>query len=199
MTISETVNTFNSFVFLNNKQIENKRSGSVSTSQVLNVSSANESEKTQDLTIQMHRKKDSFRLNHVALFELDENALKDAVAYQKQNGLQLTSFHSTAFSGTFKATENTPYLLLTLPYDEGWSAKLDGHSVPTQNVLNALTAISVTPGTHKLEMEFHTPMLWEGCCLSLAGLMFLFVLIRNERQSKARTVSAVSVGHEEAL
>lgn len=199
MTISETFNSYNSFVFLNNKQIENKRSGSVSTSQVLNVSAANESEKTQDLTIQMHRKKDSFRLNHVALFELDENALKDAVAYQKKNGLHLTSFHSTAFSGTFEATENTPYLLLTLPYDEGWSAKLDGRSVPTKKVLNALTAISVTPGTHKLEMEFHTPMLWEGCCLSLAGLMFLFVLIRNERQSKARTVSAVSVGHEEAL
>lgn len=186
VTISETFNTYNSNIYLDDQPVSNKRSGNVTTSQVLNVSGANEGEKTQKLSIQMHRDKDSFTLNNVALFTLDEDALLQAVDFQRENGLKLTQFSSTFFSGTFNAKEETPYLLLSLPYDEGWSAKLDGKDVSTISVLDSLTAIPVTPGEHTLEMKFHTPLLMPGISLTIAGFILLIILLQGEKKAKKR-------------
>lgn len=184
LTISETFNTYNSFVYLDDEQIGNKRSGNVTTSQVLNVAAANEGEKTQKLSIQMHRDKDTFQLNTIALFTLDEDALRKAVDFQQKHGLKLTNFSSTSFSGSFTAVEGTPYLLLSLPYDEGWTAKLDGKKISTISVLDSLTAIPVTPGEHTLEMHFRTPLLLPGISLSITTLVLFLILLQNERKAK---------------
>lgn len=184
VTISETLNSSNSFVYLDDEQIGNKRSGEVTTSQILNISGAKDGAKTQKLSIQMHNKKERFSINHMALFTLNEEALRRAVEYQRQNGLKLTHFSSTAFSGTFQADKDTSYLLLSLPYDEGWKAKLDGEAVKTVRVLNALTAIPVSPGEHSLEMTFHVPLLLPGLCLTVGGVVFLFGIVRSTRTKK---------------
>ncbi|MDD7593599.1 MAG: YfhO family protein [Peptoniphilaceae bacterium] len=186
LTMSETFNMNNSNVYLNDELVGNKRTGSVSSSQILNVSAKGDAPQQQKLEIRMKKDTDSFKLNHMALFTLDEAALKDEVAYQNQNGLKLDVFRPTYFKGTFTADETTPLLLLSLPYDEGWTAKLDGETVPTRMVLDALTAVDVTPGTHTVEFSFTEPLLYPGLALTVGGVFSFILLIQDERKAKRR-------------
>lgn len=183
-TISETFNGGNSNVYLNNQRIKNHRTTNVTSSQVLNVSAAGEQPKKQTLAIEMNKEKDSFKLNHMALFMLNEAALQEAVAMQNANGLQLHSFSSTHFEGKIQASEETPYLLLSLPYDEGWNAHVDGAKVVPLNVLDGLTAIPITKGTHTISFSYVPPLMLPGLALTAAGFVCLIVLAVDERKTR---------------
>lgn len=184
LTISETFNVNNTSIYLNGEAIGNKRTGNVSSSQILNVSADGDPMQEQTLEVRLKREKDSVKLNHMALFTLDEEALQDEVTYQKENGLSLDVFKPTYFKGTVTADENTPLLLLSLPYDKGWHAKVDGKAVPTKMVLDALTAIDMAPGTHTVEFSFTQPLFFSGLTLSVGGLLCFIGLIVQERRKR---------------
>ena len=54
----------------------------------------------------------------------------------KQNQLELTNFSNGAFSGTVTVDDPSEYLMVTVPYAEGWHAKVNGEEVDTAPLLN---------------------------------------------------------------
>lgn len=58
-------------------------------------------------------------------------------------------------------------LLLTIPYDTGWSIKVDGNETEFYSIGKALTGVSLGIGTHTIEMKYTPPGLWLGSFLSL--------------------------------
>ena len=74
-------------------------------------------------------------------------------------------------------------LLLTIPYDEGWKAVVDGEEVSTAAVGGALTGIDLTAGTHTLEMKYTPVGLWLGTLMSfLCIALYLATCAVNKRR-----------------
>ena len=66
-------------------------------------------------------------------------------------------------------------LLLTIPYDEGWTITVDGETTQQYAIGKALTGIHLTEGTHDISMKYTPPGFRTGCIISLLCLL-LFLL-----------------------
>lgn len=58
-------------------------------------------------------------------------------------------------------------LLLTIPYDEGWTIRVDGEKTDYDCIGSSLIGVSLGTGTHRIEMKYTSPGLWTGSFLSL--------------------------------
>lgn len=69
------------------------------------------------------------------------------------------------------STSTTAYFVIATPAFPGWSATLDGHSVPIQQIASVLPAIKVGPGTHTLSYTYAPSSVRSGAMLSALGLL----------------------------
>ena len=116
----------------------------------------------------------------------------DQDAYQKVHDklagsqLQLTHFEDGAFTGTVDVKE-AGVLMLSLPYDEGWSLKIDGEEDDYYMIGDALTGIDLAEGTHTIEMTYTPEGLWMGTLLSLICVaLYLITTAIGQRIEKNR-------------
>lgn len=91
-----------------------------------------------------------------------------------KNGVQLT------YNQTQKGD-----IFLTIPYDEGWSAKLDGKKVPLVRAQNGFMKVAVPAGKHQLKLSFFPNGLKIGIwCFSAGILLFVsydFLIKRRQK------------------
>lgn len=73
-------------------------------------------------------------------------------------------------------------LLLTIPYDEGWSILVDGEKAEPYVVGKALTGVHLTEGAHHISMKYTSPGLWTGSLISLLSVLLLFATAVWERR-----------------
>lgn len=103
----------------------------------------------------------------------------DVVAYQaavnqiRNNGVEMTTTGRTA-TGTVNATEKT-MVATTIPYDGGWTAKIDGEKVPVKKFQDAFIMIEVPKGEHTITFSYLPNGFIPGLLLFI-GCISLFLL-----------------------
>lgn len=100
--------------------------------------------------------------------------------------------------GTFTA-EAGQKLLLTIPYDEGWTLTIDGKETELKQVLGAFMAVDVEPGEHSYEMKFLPSGLKIGAKAAGIGLLLIicYVFLDSRNRKKTRAGNAVQEGAAE--
>ncbi len=94
-------------------------------------------------------------------------------------------------TGTATATRDG-ILFLSVPYSEGWSARVDGRPVRPLRVNTAFTGIPLAPGTHSVSLTYETPWLREGLALSFVAVAVLAALwVRRFARRRARQTGTV--------
>ncbi len=95
--------------------------------------------------------------------------------------------------------ENDCALFTTIPYEEGWTATVDGVQVNLGSCLSeSLICIPVSAGEHTIVLDFKPAGLSMGLILTSAGMIGLAVMLlvcdwlrrRNERRCVKREISA---------
>lgn len=69
------------------------------------------------------------------------------------------------------------YLLITVPYEGGWELTLDGEK---QEILKAdlgFMGVRVSAGSHTFSLDYHPPLLREGCILSIIGWLIYMIYL----------------------
>lgn len=103
----------------------------------------------------------------------------DTVAYQlavdkiKENAVDM-KVGSRSAEGTVDAKE-TRTLVTTIPYDEGWTAKIDGKKVDTKAFQNAFVSIHVPKGKHKVTFSY-LPKGFIAGAISFVVAIAMFIL-----------------------
>lgn len=91
---------------------------------------------------------------------------------------------------TFTFSSSTGgYFVIATPAFPGWTAELDGHTVPIQQIVGVLPAIKVGPGTHTLRYSYAPLSVYVGAMLSVVGLLAAlgwFVVGRRSTSGKQR-------------
>jgi uncharacterized membrane protein YfhO len=85
-------------------------------------------------------------------------------------------------------TEEGGTLMLSIPYDEGWTVKVDGEKVEPYRIGEALTGISLTSGTHEIAMDYTPNGLWIGTVLTVlcVALFVVTKMVANRRDEEAK-------------
>jgi uncharacterized membrane protein YfhO len=112
----------------------------------------------------------------VFCYSLNEEAYAQMLSELGTSQLTVTSYDSTHLRGTVSPSEDG-HLLLTVPYDKGWTAKVDGQSVIIEKFGNALMAIPLSAGEHTVSLVFVPEGMKEGAVVSAVSLGVLCLLL----------------------
>lgn len=95
-------------------------------------------------------------------------------------------FRDGRISASYTASAEDAYLFMSIPYDAGWTVKVNGRVVQPELVGGCLMAIPVTEGENSIELSYCSPMLVQGAAVS--GLawtgIIVFVAVRAARRKR---------------
>jgi len=134
---------------------------------------------------------DSDQILNAKAYRFDYDALEQLKKRLAYNSLDISSFTDTHIAGTITVDNNNRVLMTSIPFDKGWTVKIDGQKVKTLNYLNALLAVKLLPGKHTVTMDFYPEGLKTGMMVSaLSALLLIGVCLaagkRNKRKKKKR-------------
>ena len=111
----------------------------------------------------------------VMCYSINDSAYQGMLSTLGQSELTVTSYDSTHLNGTVDSVSGG-VLLLTVPFDNGWTATVDGASAPILSIGDALMGIQMTGGTHEISMSYTPEGLGLGLKISIASLILIILL-----------------------
>lgn len=85
-------------------------------------------------------------------------------------------FENNRFTAKFKAGKSDELVFFSIPYEPGWSAKVNGENAEIEVVNVGFMAVRVPAGkVSDIEFNFHTPGIPLGAAISVSGIL-LFVV-----------------------
>ena len=101
---------------------------------------------------------------------------------QQEISLQVNS--SSDIRITVSASDNREYLFLTIPYDSGWNAYVNGESVPTLQVLDTFLVVPISGSACEIQLSFFPPGLKAGIAISITTAALLLLVSHLKRYRK---------------
>ena len=86
--------------------------------------------------------------------------------------------------GDIKVSKNG-YFTLSIPYDEGFSAKIDGKKVDIEKVNNSFIGFKINKGTHNIEIKYEAPYERIGLIISTIGIILIILCKWNLKNQKS--------------
>jgi uncharacterized membrane protein YfhO len=136
---------------------------------------------------------------HGDLFDLDDLVRSRVLVLQdryfepatalQQTGLQLEQFSSSHISGRIYPRK-AGILVFSIPYNRGWSLKIDGEDKPLMRANFGMLAAPVQAGAHTVELDFRLPGQRAGVLIGALG----FALLALRRRRNAIADSRLSPG-----
>ncbi len=95
-----------------------------------------------------------------------------------KNPVSLMTDEVTLFARTEEGEAGI--LMLTIPWQRGWRAYVDGEETPLFRANTAFMGLVLSPGLHEITLRYRTPGLLAGLLFTLAGLAaFLWLMMRE--------------------
>ncbi|RHR25297.1 hypothetical protein DWX43_18300 [Clostridium sp. AF19-22AC] len=116
-------------------------------------------------------------------YYLDQSLFEDVIRELKSKEMTTEIFDDGHVKGNYTADE-AGIMLLTIPYDDGWTARVNGEEVEIKQAANALMAVPVTEGANEIELKYHVPGVKTGILLTIAGVLLFLGLVWFDRRKK---------------
>ncbi len=124
------------------------------------------------------------------VYTCPNDAYQEVVDKLSESQMTDVDVDGSRISGRVDAKE-AGTLLLTVPYDEGWTIYVDGEKTEYYPIGTALTGIHLEAGEHEIQMRFVPSGFKEGILLSLLCLLlFLFTELADMRHPGWRLAPA---------
>ncbi|NLG05501.1 MAG: YfhO family protein [Clostridia bacterium] len=120
----------------------------------------------EQVSIKLVLKEDSITADDGQFYYENKEQLKKWYEKASSNAAQLRKISSSHLDGTVDITDSN-YLLFSIPFEEDWKIILDGKSVQGKEMLNALLAVEIMPGTHHFEMYYIPQGFYVGLTVSI--------------------------------
>ena len=120
----------------------------------------------------------------IAIREVVEEAY--AADCADRRAAAVAEFTATRTGFTAKTAYDTDALVFfSVPYDDGFTATVNGEPAAIEKVDNGLMAVYVPAGENEIEFTYHTPGLKVSACVSAAAIavygVYWLVIIRKRR------------------
>ena len=113
--------------------------------------------------------KDSMNNYTLEMLASDVNELK-------KDSFQLTESGQNKLKGKIEVKKNK-MLFFSIPFDTGWTAKVDGKKTELQLINVGFMGIPLIPGSHVIELEFMPRFVKTGSILTACSLVIYAFLI----------------------
>lgn len=132
-------------------------------------------EKGQKVTIEIVTDGD-IEINKLYVYYENEDILKKHYDKLKENQVQVEKIDNRRYKGAINIEEDNQYVMFTIPYEKGWTIKVDGEKVEYKEVLDALIALNLNKGEHEITLEFMPDGMLIGMISTISGIIILVFL-----------------------
>ncbi len=132
---------------------------------------------------------------NIQLYGLDTDKLEETAISLQEQGWTVNEYNSGRVNATFTVEQENSVLFITIPYNKNWKITVDGNAASAHEVLDALIAVEVEPGTHTIKMHYEPAGLSLGCIVSALSLT-CFILLALIEIKRAKKVAAASKQQE---
>lgn len=134
---------------------------------------------------------------------LSEKHLDAAAKFYEEHGLKDQVVSSNVITGTY-SNPDPQTMVFTVPYDAGWSAYVNGRSVPVSAWQNALVSIPLDAGDNTVRLVYQPVGLDQGLWVSALGVLLSAGLLlrpwfrkkRGSRQNPEEAQSAAKTSDD---
>lgn len=125
-------------------------------------------------------------LDTVIVSQNDYDSIKPFIQNSSMTYIQSFENNGNYVFTTLETTEKS-FLVLTLPYDQGWSAKVNGSNVAVYKVNGGFMGVKIPAGVSNLELSFIPYGFKWGLALSGLGIFLLLGVIFQEQSTWKRS------------
>lgn len=125
---------------------------------------------------------------NATIYYLDENKFIEAFNKLNKESFQIDKHSTTEFSGTITVSEDKP-MLFTIPYDAGWTVKVDGKEVDVYDWNKSLMYINLSKGSHKIELSYTPVDLYKGIFITILTVLILIGIAIGRRLIQNRKLN----------
>jgi uncharacterized membrane protein YfhO len=123
--------------------------------------------------------------------------LKSVHDILNRNPIELTKWTDTKIQGTVTA-DKAGLLFLSIPYDKGWTVRVDGRIVEPYKIFDTFLSAHITAGTHDIALEYMPQGLKTGAEITVGSMVFLLLLAGvsagKGKRKKRRPMRIHSIG-----
>ena len=94
----------------------------------------------------------------------------------KKDSFSISKFSENNIKGSVTVNDSK-VLFFSIPFDEGWSAKLNGTDAKLYRVNAGLTGLLINKGKNDVELSFEPRLRSKGKLISIVSLLILFGLL----------------------
>lgn len=116
-------------------------------------------------------------------YYLDQDVFEAVIQELREKEMELKTFEDGYVKGSYQADKDSQ-ILLSVPYDDGWEARVNGEKVEISEGANALSVIPVKKGANEIELQYKVPGVKVGLLLSVAGILMFTVFCWFEKNRK---------------
>lgn len=130
---------------------------------------------------------DKLEYQTLIAYYVDEDVYNAAIAKLKEGEFNPDTVEDGYVHGSYSTSSDT-LLFTTIPYDSGWTIRVNGQEVTPEKAAGAFIAIPLTVGDNEITMTYAPKGLYAGIVISgvaLAGVIVVFVLRRRKRAAGA--------------
>lgn len=118
-------------------------------------------------------------------YVLNEEVLAQAVEILSKEHLENVAMDSTHISGTL-SLEEAGRLILSVPYEEGWTVQIDGENAEPEQFGDALMAFDLEAGEHTIQMHYVPEGRNIGILVSVGSVLILLGYVLCQRCDRRR-------------
>ncbi|MBE5972678.1 MAG: hypothetical protein E7246_09215 [Lachnoclostridium sp.] len=119
------------------------------------------------------------------VYRFSDSAMISLYEKLNESPLKLTSWEDTKLEGTVNAAERG-VLFTSIPYETGWTVKVDGEVVETEKIFDAFLSVKIPAGEHEITFEYFPAGLKAGIIITLASIAILALLFVIDRIMEKR-------------
>ena len=121
-------------------------------------------------------------LGTVELYGLNENEFSQAYETLDSQSMKDIKVTNTSISGTVDGSGTNDVLFLSVPYDKGWHAYIDGKEVSIESVDNSFMAIKLKQGEQTVVLKFTPEGFNLGLVMTILSSIVLIYVFMKEKQ-----------------
>lgn len=139
----------------------------------------------EEITLSLHFDAESIAMMAPRFVYEDQNYLSRLSGGSIHGFDHLEKISSSHLAGEINAEKEGQWLLLTIPYSDGWKITLNGKPVTTEKVMDALMAFPLEQGQNSAEMKYTPTGFITGALISLFSLCaFVLEEVKRFRRDK---------------
>lgn len=128
-------------------------------------------------SIVLHFSKGEYKLSDWKFYTVKKSELEGLKNSVDEFIIDKSKTNGDVFEGTINVSQDNSYFKLTVPFDKGFSAYVDGEKTDIQIVDSAFIGFKISKGNHSIKIVYTAPLLNVAKIISLLGiLLFVFII-----------------------